>query len=40
MDQDQGPGFGFIAGGVGIAGLLSMVRTMADRGDVRPAVLL
>ena len=40
MDQDEGPGFGFIAGGVGIAGLLSMVRTMADRGDVRPPVLV
>jgi predicted ferric reductase len=40
MDQDEGPGFGFIAGGVGIAGLLSMVRTMADREDVRPAVLI
>jgi len=39
MDQDEGPGFGFIAGGVGIAGLISMVRTMADRQDVRPAVL-
>jgi predicted ferric reductase len=40
MDQDEGPGFGFIAGGVGIAGLLSMLRTMADRGDVRPAILV
>ncbi|MGH9227239.1 MAG: ferredoxin reductase family protein [Acidimicrobiales bacterium] len=40
MDQDEGPGFGFIAGGVGIAGLLSMLRTMADRSDVRPAVLV
>jgi predicted ferric reductase len=39
-DQDEGPGFGFIAGGVGIAGLLSMVRTMADREDVRPAILI
>jgi predicted ferric reductase len=39
MDHDEGPGFGFIAGGVGIAGLVSMVRTMADRDDVRPAVL-
>ena len=39
-DQDEGPGFGFIAGGVGIAGLLSMVRTMADRDDVRPAILI
>jgi predicted ferric reductase len=39
MDQDEGPGFGFIAGGVGIAGLISMVRTMADRQDARPALL-
>jgi predicted ferric reductase len=39
IDQDEGPGFGLIAGGVGIAGLISMLRTMADRGDVRPAVL-
>src|ERR687892_1405096 len=40
MDQDEGPGFGFIAGGVGITGLLSMLRTMADREDVRPATLI
>jgi predicted ferric reductase len=40
IDRDEGPGFGFIAGGVGIAGLLSMVRTMADREDVRPAILI
>ena len=39
MDQDEGPGFGFVAGGVGIAGLISMLRTMADRRDVRPALL-
>ena len=39
MDQDEGPGFGLIAGGVGIAGLISMLRTMADRHDVRPALL-
>jgi predicted ferric reductase len=39
IDQDEGPGFGLIAGGVGIAGLISMLRTMADRGDVRPVVL-
>ena len=39
MDRDEGPGFGFVAGGVGIAGLISMLRTMADRHDVRPAVL-
>jgi predicted ferric reductase len=40
MDRDEGPGFGFIAAGVGITGLLSMLRTMADRGDIRPAVLV
>jgi predicted ferric reductase len=40
IDQDEGPGFGFIAGGVGITGLLSMLRTMADREDARPAVLV
>jgi predicted ferric reductase len=39
IDQDEGPGFGLIAGGVGIAGLISMLRTMADRNDVRPTVL-
>ena len=39
IDHDEGPGFGLIAGGVGIAGLISMVRTMADRHDVRPVSL-
>jgi predicted ferric reductase len=39
IDQDEGPGFGLIAGGVGIAGLISMLRTMADRRDPRPTVL-
>jgi predicted ferric reductase len=39
IDQDEGPGFGLIAGGVGIAGLISMLRTMADRRDVRPVFL-
>jgi len=40
IDQDEGPGFCFIGGGVGITGLLSMLRTMADRKDVRPAILI
>ncbi len=40
MDQDERPGFCFIAGGVGITGLLSMLRTMADRGNIRPAILI
>ena len=39
IDEDEGPGFGLIAGGVGIAGLISMLRTLADRRDVRPVVL-
>jgi predicted ferric reductase len=39
IDQDEGPGFGLIAGGVGVAGLISMLRTMADRRDVRPVLL-
>jgi predicted ferric reductase len=39
IDQDEGPGFGLLAGGVGIAGLISMLRTMADRDDARPVVL-
>jgi ferredoxin-NADP reductase len=38
-DHDEGPGFGLVAGGVGIAGLISMLRTMADRRDVRPVAL-
>ncbi|MHB1319784.1 MAG: ferredoxin reductase family protein [Anaerolineae bacterium] len=36
-DDDQ---LVFIAGGVGISPIMSMLRTMADRGDTRPAVLL
>jgi predicted ferric reductase len=39
IDQDEGPGFGLLAGGVGIAGLISMLRTMADREDGRPVLL-
>jgi predicted ferric reductase len=40
MDQDEGPAFCFIGGGVGVTGLLSMLRTMADREDARPAILV
>jgi predicted ferric reductase len=39
IDQDEGRGFGLLAGGVGIAGLISTIRTMADRHDVRPVIL-
>jgi len=34
------PGFGFIAGGVGIAPVMSMLRTLADHGDKRPLHLI
>ncbi len=34
------PGFVFIAGGVGIAPIMSMLRTLADRGDRRPLRLV
>jgi ferredoxin-NADP reductase len=34
------PGFVLIAGGVGIAPLMSMLRTFADRGEARPVTLI
>ncbi|MBL9210857.1 MAG: ferric reductase-like transmembrane domain-containing protein [Opitutaceae bacterium] len=34
------PGFVFVAGGVGIAPVMSMLRTLADRGDRRPLLLI
>jgi predicted ferric reductase len=39
IDQYEGAGFGLIAGGVGIAPAVSMLETLADRGDGRPVVL-
>jgi predicted ferric reductase len=33
------PGYVFIAGGIGIAPIMSMLRTLADRGDRRPLLL-
>lgn len=36
----EAPGFVFIAGGVGIAPIMSMLRTLADRGDRRPLHLV
>jgi predicted ferric reductase len=39
LDREQGPGYVFLAGGVGITPLRSMLVTMAERGDVRPVVL-
>jgi predicted ferric reductase len=40
IDQCEGFGFVFIAGGVGITPLMSMLRTMADREDRRPCLLV
>jgi predicted ferric reductase len=40
MDQRQAPGYVFIAGGVGVTPLYSMLVTMRDREDVRPVTLL
>lgn len=34
------PGFVFLAGGVGIAPVMSMLRTLADRDETRPLLLL
>jgi predicted ferric reductase len=36
----QAPGFVLIAGGVGIAPMMSMLRTFADRGERRPLTLV
>ena len=40
IDRHPGaPGYAFIAGGVGIAPVISMLRTLAERGDPRPLLL-
>jgi len=39
-DRFEGPGFVLIGGGIGITPLTSMLRTLADRGDRRPCLLL
>jgi len=38
-EHPDAEGYAFVAGGVGIAPILSMLRTLADRGDRRPLVL-
>jgi predicted ferric reductase len=41
MDRHaDAPGLAFVAGGVGIAPIMSMLRTLADRGDRRPLYLI
>jgi predicted ferric reductase len=39
MDQRQAPGYVFIAGGVGVTPLYSMLLTMREREDIRPVTL-
>jgi predicted ferric reductase len=39
MDSRQGPGYVFIAGGIGVTPLYSMLLTMRQREDVRPVIL-
>jgi predicted ferric reductase len=39
IDRTPADMYVFIAGGVGITPMMSMIRTLADRGDTRPAVL-
>lgn len=40
VDRYAAPGFVFIAGGVGIAPIMSMLRTLADRHERRPLILI
>jgi predicted ferric reductase len=40
VDRYAAPGYVFLAGGVGITPFLSMLRTLADRGDPRPVLLI
>jgi predicted ferric reductase len=40
VDRYPAPGYVLVAGGVGITPFMSILRTMADRGDPRPVLLL
>lgn len=39
IDRHRAGGYAFIAGGIGMAPFMSMLRTLADRGDRRPLLL-
>jgi len=40
IDRHEAPGYVFVAGGIGITPLMGMLRTMADRDDRRPVLLI
>lgn len=40
IDRHDAPGYVFIGGGIGMAPLMSMLKTLAERGDDRPHVLI
>ncbi len=40
IDRHPAPGYVFIAGGIGIAPIMSMLRALADRADQRPLLLV
>jgi predicted ferric reductase len=40
IDRCRAPGYVFLAGGIGIAPVMSMLRALADRGDRRPLLLI
>ncbi len=40
IDLHEAAGYYFIAGGIGIAPIMCMLRTLADRGDTRPLTLV
>ena len=39
LDRHRAPGYVFIAGGIGVAPLVGMLRALAERGDTRPVTL-
>jgi predicted ferric reductase len=40
IDRHRAPGYVFLAGGVGITPIMSMLRTLADRGNDQPLLLI